>query len=667
VPTFTSHEDVTCWLEGKPRDVAVVFAARAALRVIPVLASAFGLPDRILNQAQSDTVLRTFRCMAAAWAVAAYPGHVAELHAAAATGGAKSKVATASEEVATAREVEAAAAWASSAAGGGHVIEVVAFASYAVGYAIEAAAGRNREASRDVLNCCAADAEILDQEYSPVTLALSSTLWPSLPRWASIAWAHLKRALLNANEDWRVWTDWYDARLRGDAADQVLEVARPTIPDEVWDQGPKVVNARLKGWYIERGIWRYATADEPDVDPKLAGISVEEFTVIGARVALRAVPMLAGTDDIAAAAISMFRFVAVAWAAAQYATPLRDHALRASDYANKQTANTIVHAGVKAAAAAVAASMSEALARQVTGGVSATHEAAFQLDGRASQATFEMAMADDLRDLKGASATAIAQLPLWPGGTPPPWIAQEWDSLKRDLLVAGIGWETWINWYEDRLAGNVRPRPHEFAYVEVPDHLWPQGPATVNAWIATLIEGLQIPALPAPGPGPRFWIVDQGTIDRAPASDVDESGNDIRTINQLKPLVQRCASDLRARLSRNEFPELLTTVEQYDAALNPRASYAVEWGEVWGLGVMLQNAASSAERQIARRILPPLEDPAKSALDSLLSLHGPLILATADGAKLSTTAQSFTMTREQQGNFALRPNAWLNSLARVGM
>jgi hypothetical protein len=132
---------------------------------------------------------------------------------------------------------------------------------------------------------------------------------------------------------------------------------------------------------------------------------------------------------------------------------------------------------------------------------------------------------------------------------------------------------------------------------------------------------------------------------------VDQSGNDVRTINQLKPLVQRCAFDLRTRLSRNEFPELLATIEQYGDALSSNGGRGVEWGEIWGLGVMLQNAASAAERQITQRLLPPLEDSIKSSLESLLMLHGPLILATCDGSKLAAIAQSFAMAPTQQADF----------------
>jgi hypothetical protein len=203
--------------------------------------------------------------------------------------------------------------------------------------------------------------------------------------------------------------------------------------------------------------------------------------------------------------------------------------------------------------------------------------------------------------------------------------------------------------------------------VEVPEGLWEQGiagdPAVVNTWIMRQVgwltdealddpasESAAVPEIPRPGPGPRFQVSLDGQIDREPAPYLDEQGNDLRTINGLKPLVTRAVSELRARLSPNEFPELIMTVEQYGAVLNPGPGRGVEWGELWGLGVMLQNAASSAERQIALRLSPPLEDPAKTALDSLLAIHGPLILATREGAELSAKAQGFAMTREQQAD-----------------
>lgn len=57
------------------------------------------------------------------------------------------------------------------------------------------------------------------------------------------------------DEDWEVWTRWYEARLRGvptypqlsAEVNEAFEIARVLdITDEDWEAGPKVVNARIK-------------------------------------------------------------------------------------------------------------------------------------------------------------------------------------------------------------------------------------------------------------------------------------------------------------------------------------------------------------------------------------------------------------------------------------
>jgi hypothetical protein len=59
-------------------------------------------------------------------------------------------------------------------------------------------------------------------------------------------WHEMKRGLLATGQDWEVWTDWYEARLTGKRTNKKLEIARATIPNETWEQGPAVVNAHIK-------------------------------------------------------------------------------------------------------------------------------------------------------------------------------------------------------------------------------------------------------------------------------------------------------------------------------------------------------------------------------------------------------------------------------------
>jgi hypothetical protein len=53
---------------------------------------------------------------------------------------------------------------------------------------------------------------------------------------------------------------------------------------------------------------------------------------------------------------------------------------------------------------------------------------------------------------------------------------------KAELVSVGDGWEVWIDWYEDRLAGRIRSEAHELAYVEGPEELWVDDPVRRMRW-----------------------------------------------------------------------------------------------------------------------------------------------------------------------------------------
>jgi hypothetical protein len=488
MPVFTRIEDVAGWLAAQPRDVGVVFAARAALRVIPTLPSTLGLHGTRVNKAQGATVLRVFRCAAAAWAVASFPGRAPELRPAALAANADGE---------TESDVERAATYAAAAAGGG--FEFGGLASSSAKYAVESAARAGRAPFEHMLAAFAGDAEMLDQRISPVTLALSSTLWPGMPDWPFEEWAELERALLDANEYWEVWTDWYEARLKAGPADQVIEIARATMPNEMWKQGPNVVNAEIRRWLEEREIWHGATADLAEPSPNESGaqkaysgneldrtvdaLSQEERAIAGVRAALRAVPLFTfGTVidlDFAADFLLMMRTLSAAWVAAKY--PARIGAHRAFP-SRSPAINSRV--GITSAIGRVVGTTFFP--------INQLRDAFIQSDGHAAGAAFDLALSQDLADLTAAPASdAVAELPLWPGDSPPEWVMRRWDTLKRDLIEVGLGWEYWVDWYENRLFGRVRSEDREFAYIEVPTEQWAGGPLLVNTWIINRIKELE--------------------------------------------------------------------------------------------------------------------------------------------------------------------------------
>ena len=230
---FAGVDDVKVWLNGQSPEAAVVFVARAALRTIPKLK--FG--QRGPTEAQRANMLGVLRCAAAAWAIAAYPGHRAALCAAA--GDSANRGFTDSDPARAAAYAATFAARLSDASNPTGSDLANPQAEHVV-----AAASRDNINIEELLRAFAGDAWVLGERISNLPF---SQLWPNrVPDWAQDEWEALKSALLAANEGWEVWTNWYEARIHGRATNQDIEVARATIEDEIWQQGPRVVNAHIR-------------------------------------------------------------------------------------------------------------------------------------------------------------------------------------------------------------------------------------------------------------------------------------------------------------------------------------------------------------------------------------------------------------------------------------
>jgi len=438
-------------------------------------------------------------------------------------------------------------------------------------------------------------------------------------------------------------------------------------------------------------------SDIDEVEAWLEDKPREIAIAIAARAALRAVPILASVVYPRESAkrqharnviLPTFRAVATPWVLARYPTGDRDFqnisraashgasaaadiAGAAADAANGfeavaaaiDAADTAAHVGAVGndAAAVAHAVRGAAHAAELRGGTGAFRDVAAAVSGDVSAVT------------RGLTGVALAGRQLW-HNREPEWAYRDRVRLAEELLLLRQDWEVWTEWYQARLLGELEIEGLEFARLAIEEELWEKGPTAVNGEIRRLIKeyGGRISAtqpdlpfeddepqltdevfsslevVPKQGPGPRFRATDEGFVDRVSPAELDAEGNDTRTINQLRPLALRCADDLKNRLPPNQFGELLSAVDLYVAALDPSESKTIEWGEVWGHGVILQNAATAVGRKIDERILPALEDPAKTALESLLTIHGPMILATHDGARLSETAANFRLTRGQQ-------------------
>ncbi len=239
------------WLRGQPIEVAMVIAARAALRAVPGLSLARGSSGSRLTRRRM--ILRVFRAVAAAWVVSAFPGRRDAL-----TSAARKAVSGLGDVQATPPERAGAYALATLLASN---TDAPARATTCIGYALDMAGERGQLAFDSMLDAIVTDANLLRERYSPVTIA-TSQLWPNRPPdWVRDSWEELKQALIAENEGWHVWSLWYEARLFGDVIREQLEVARALIPDELWHQEPRVLNTRIQ-----------ELLDEDEVPPSQSGI-----------------------------------------------------------------------------------------------------------------------------------------------------------------------------------------------------------------------------------------------------------------------------------------------------------------------------------------------------------------------------------------------------------
>jgi hypothetical protein len=231
---FSDRDQLELWLSNKPREVAVVFAARAALRVAPLLVSELGPLGSTIAVVSRDLVLPVLRAMATPWIAGQHPTQNASaVHAAA--------VARAAAATSGANASTAVANAAYSAADAAITADTAAAATAAADYAARADAAA-RAATADAAR---ADAKIIDLQAGVSALAARPLWLTKVPARTSDAWQRLEQALLKENHDWRVWTEWYRARLDGGPASEPLEVARVLIADEFWKAGPRAVNGEI--------------------------------------------------------------------------------------------------------------------------------------------------------------------------------------------------------------------------------------------------------------------------------------------------------------------------------------------------------------------------------------------------------------------------------------
>lgn len=158
------------------------------------------------------------------------------------------------------------------------------------------------------------------------------------------------------------------------------------------------------------------------------------------------------------------------------------------------------------------------------------------------------------------------------------------------------------------------------------------------------------PRLPRQGAGPHFEITNDAIIDFAPSKALDSHGNNIGRLRALHPLLIEAARNMRQELSTNEQPRLFEMTNHYLQLINQDLK-AISFDQLFAAGLRLENAAAAAKREIASRVLPELEDPAREALDSLIQIHGLFVMSSAVGIELVSVSERYQRQPEEDAAF----------------
>ncbi|WP_417672280.1 hypothetical protein [Roseibium sp.] len=253
-----NKEKLERWLKTQPLNVSRSIAARAALRAFPSLSDVL---VRERTERTSREILSLFRAVALTLAQSWVTSDGDKLSTVAVSALTAAKAASSGKRTRAETGAAYAVAHATRTLTASAVPTAAIDASTAATYASGAA--EMAKAIRKDQEFIVAGGKALDLANQP--------LWhdEALPRQISDAWLHMKDELIALKQGWDVWTDWYEDRLLGEHCIQVLETARLTFPQDLWEQGPKAVNAAIRKLIEEheRLAGGEAKSEAPHGDP----------------------------------------------------------------------------------------------------------------------------------------------------------------------------------------------------------------------------------------------------------------------------------------------------------------------------------------------------------------------------------------------------------------
>ena len=203
VPDFSDRDAVEAWLRGQPREVAITLAARAALRLLPVLIATQENPEKLDDRFQNYFKYALWATTRNGLPDLSYLNLLQSIDI---------------DFYSPSDFFENTDFYS-----GPELLELMATATHSE--LSDLLSGKN---ARDVLEV---------------------PLWyrhpGKIPARREAQWSRLRAHLLDANEHWDFWIDWYERHLHGRPHDWDLLERIALIPDEHWQRGPAHVNSLI--------------------------------------------------------------------------------------------------------------------------------------------------------------------------------------------------------------------------------------------------------------------------------------------------------------------------------------------------------------------------------------------------------------------------------------
>ena len=276
------EDDLKKWLKDKPRDVAVMIGARAALRAVPFLKSAY---DKKYKDVDHPTLM-SFRALAISWStIAGFDRHLASdaaMRARFDSAFAADKLPLVDvehhsliQENFDVNHVTNAASLAVKAVAAGDPLTSARATSIAL-LASTDKMGFWYAVEKDV-EACPEDMLVKDGAERDALFQR----WHETPLWVAPGhddgdWQAFREILLTDDRNWQPWIDWYEDRLKGAPQNRVFENALLSITENEWKLPVAGINALLVERMVESEENQIAVGDYPDEFKELEN-SLEEI------------------------------------------------------------------------------------------------------------------------------------------------------------------------------------------------------------------------------------------------------------------------------------------------------------------------------------------------------------------------------------------------------